>query len=87
MQLPPLAAPASQVPELQPWMRPRDVAMSYHLPEPVLAEILAIGPPPPGHGREPLTMGGIAARLGVGLEYLTRRVRAGAALLHAGPGR
>ncbi len=67
---------------LEGWMRPRYVAMSYHLPPGVLANILEIAPPPERKARERLTMADVAAQQGVTLEELTARLTLAAAAFH-----
>ncbi len=78
--------PAHQNPDLEAWMRPRYVAMTYHVPPKVMREdILRIGPPPKDRGKEPITMGDIAAQRGITLEELTQIVRDGAGKARAEP--
>ncbi len=70
---------------LEAWMRPRYVAMSYHVPPKVLREdILKIGPPPKDREREPITMAEIAVQKELSLEELTDIVRQGAQAFHEG---
>ncbi|SDJ92668.1 hypothetical protein [Aliiruegeria lutimaris] len=66
--------PANRDQSLEGWMRPRYVAMSWHVPPDVVREALELGPPPKERGREPLTMADIAVAQGVSLEQLTARV-------------
>ena len=74
--------PGHADPDLEGWMRPRFVAMSYDIPRDVLAEALEIGPPGTDRRREPMTMADIAAAQGVDLDTLTARVAAAATQFH-----
>lgn len=69
--------PRHQNPDLESWMRPRYVAMTYRMPPHVLAEGLGIEPPQKGDGRpkERITMADVADELGVDLVTLTEMVR------------
>jgi hypothetical protein len=80
--------PGARDPALEPWMRPRYVAMAYHVPPAVMREeILGIGPPPKERDRETITMGEIARQRGLTLGALTETVRAGVDAFHAGHGK
>lgn len=76
--------PRNRDPELEPWMRPRFVAMAYRIPPDLLAETLGLElPKGPGRPKERVTMEDVAADQGVDLETLTARVAAAAAAHHA----
>ena len=63
------ADPAHRNPAIEPWMTPRYVAHSWHVPPKVVAEALGLTP---GGGR--ITMAEIAAREGVSLPEIAARV-------------
>ena len=66
--------PANRDQALEGWMRPRYVAMSWHVPPHVVREALQIGSPPKERGKEPLTMADIAEAQEVSLAELTARI-------------
>lgn len=63
------ADPAHRNQAIEPWMTPRYVAHSWHVPPEVVGRALGLVP---GGGR--ITLGEIAARDGVSLEEIARRV-------------
>lgn len=80
--------PAHRAPDLEGWMRPRYVSMTYRIPPHVLAATLGIEPPgeEDRKRRAQVTMSEVAADLGLDLEALTERVAAAAEDFHGGQG-
>lgn len=81
------ADPAHRNQEIEPWMTPRYVAHSWHVPPDVVVEALDLAP-----GGRRITMAEIAEREGVSLDEIAERVvaaieaeRAAHKLLGPGP--
>ena len=75
--------PAHRNQDLEPWMTPRYVGMSWDLPPEVLGPLMGLSKDMPRDGRPP-RLDEIAARMGITIEELQARVLAAKVALDPG---